>query len=213
MIICNPVAKGRHFASGFRIQRGVIGMDTLGGRQSQITHGFPVGISGSDLGEDAVNFLRDCRKAPRRSLVAELKRQKRFFTGFFVLIIQSYHGAIGITLDADHGMNCQMNGMTQSVQGHADGIDQKGHVINDNLDHTVPRLPAVNFGRGVVDTQAGVPSYSALCKLKVSQGCPVKVVQGSLFQILGGYSVVIGFEKGPCALDLCRWKPFPGKIG
>ena len=105
-----------------------------------------------------------------------------------------------------------MNGMTQSVQSHTDGIDQKGHVINDNLDHTVPRLPAVNFGRGVVDTQAGVPSDSVLCKLKVSHGCPVKVVQGSQFQILSGHSMVIGLEKGPCVLDLARWKSFPGKI-
>ena len=74
MIICNPVAKGSHFASGFRVQWRVIGMDALSGRQSQITQGFPVGISGSDLGEDPVNFLRDCLKALRCSLAADLKR-------------------------------------------------------------------------------------------------------------------------------------------
>ena len=79
------------------------------------------------------------------------------------------------TAQLKHRMNEEVGGQPSLVERHADRVDQKRHVIRDNLDDGVRRLPAVLLQLWVVDVDFRASGFSLLSKIEVRYGCAIQV--------------------------------------
>ncbi len=92
--------------------------------------------------------------------------------------------AVGGALDAEDRMDDQVQRQAVAIDLHRHRIDEKRHVIVDDLDDRVLRLPAVLLDRRVEHAHARASRVALACEIPVRKRRPVEVGRRSLFQIL-----------------------------
>ena len=68
---------------------------------------------------------------------------------------------------------------------HGDGVEEEGHVVDDDLDHRMGRRPAVVVEVGGVDPDAGGARRAPLSQVEVGQGRPGQIDGVAPDEILG----------------------------
>ena len=84
-----------------------------------------------------------------------------------------------------HWVDDEMHAQPVPVQLHGHAVDQEGHVVVDDLDDGVGRLPAMLLEARVVDAQLGLARSALLAEAEVGQGGTIKVERVALDQITG----------------------------
>jgi hypothetical protein len=96
-----------------------------------------------------------------------------------------------------HRVHDQVHRQALAIDLHRDRVDQERHVVVDDLDHGVRRLPAVFVQPRVVDAQLGCTAGEAAREVPVRQRRTVQVGQRALGQVFGGHlAVVLARELG-----------------
>jgi len=73
-----------------------------------------------------------------------------------------------------------------------DAVDEKGHVVVDDLDHGVGRLPTMLLQPRVVDPELHLAWLSHLRRPKLRQRRAIEIQQVALGQILGRHVAEVG---------------------
>ena len=132
--LATPFVIGRHAAGGHVVGQG----------QHLLAHGRPVAHDGTDFVQHAADALLDLRHLLRRQAV-DLEQHQR-------LVLALAHGsdlAGPVAGETHQRMSQHVHTHAHLGQRHAHRIDQEGHVVVDDLQHRVRRIPAVRFLRGV----------------------------------------------------------------
>ncbi|MDQ1092969.1 hypothetical protein QE400_002382 [Xanthomonas sacchari] len=110
----------------------------VGQRQHLLAHAAPVAHDVAHLAEDAPDRRFHLRHVLRR-LAVDLQRHQRFRLALAHVL---QHAAL-VALHAQHRMAEHVHADAQLRQRHAHRVDQERHVVVDDLQHRVRRLPAV----------------------------------------------------------------------
>ena len=93
--------------------------------------------------------------------------------------------------DPDHRVDHQMDRVALARELHRHRVDDERHVVGDDLDHGVRRLPAVLLEVRVVDAHLRLAGRALLGEVPVRDRRPVQVERVAIGQVLGGHPVVV----------------------
>jgi hypothetical protein len=117
--------------------------------------------------------------------------------GLVAVARQAQQPVLGVTSDLHHRMHDQVHRQALPIDLHRDRVDQERHVVVDDLDHRVRRLPAMLVQPRVVDAQLGRAAGEAAREVPVRQRCAVQVGDRPLGQVIGrNLAVVLARELG-----------------
>ena len=111
-------------------------------------------------------------------------------------IRQGQQHAIVAPPDFHDRVDDEVQGQPLAVHFHGDRVDQEGHVVVDDLDDRMRRLPAVLFGPRVVHPQAGRTGTIAARKMQLRQCRPVEIGHSPLGQIFRRHLAVEAPDEG-----------------
>ena len=84
-------------------------------------------------------------------------------------MIQCQKVAGFISTHFDHRVDGELNGVTESVQGHRRGIDQESHVVDNRFDNSErTRMRALALG-WIMGAQQQLPGLSLLGEVEVGE--------------------------------------------
>ncbi len=164
-----------------------------------LTHGLPVFDRRAHVTQDAQQAVLQLADALGIGAPIDLDMDQRFEAafGFVAMAGQADHAVLGVAAHLHHRMHDQVHGQTLAVDFHGDRIDQEGHVVVDDLDHGMGRLPAVFVQARVVDTQFGRATGKGAGEMPVRQRGAVQVGQRAFGQVVGRHlAVVLACEFG-----------------
>ena len=95
-----------------------------------------------------------------------------------------------VATDGEGGMDDEVDAEPVPVQLHADAVDQERHVVVDDLDDRMRRLPAMLLQARVVGAELGRPGPALLPEAEEGQGSTVEVELVPLQKVGGGYVAV-----------------------
>jgi hypothetical protein len=124
-----------------------------------LAHRPPVGDRGAHVVEHQLDLVAD--RGQDRGIGApidldqhdRLARDRRRRLG---RRLELDHLALVVAAHRDHRVEDEMDREPAPVERHAHRVDQERHVVVDDLDHRVGRLPAVLLERRVVDPHLGL---------------------------------------------------------
>ena len=93
--------------------------------------------------------------------------------------------AVGAALHRDDRMDDEMQRQAVPVDFHRHRVDEERHVVVDDLDDRVRRLPAVLLDRRIEDAHAGVAGLALAREVPVRQRRAVQVGRRALREVLG----------------------------
>lgn len=110
------------------------------------------------VGKDRLQDRHDFRAVLFRRLAADLDQHVGLGRNIHVALIlgQADAAPIRIALHPDDRVKQRVNGQVLAIECGNHRVDQKRHVIVDDLDHGVPRLPTVFIQRRIVDPDLGL---------------------------------------------------------
>ena len=90
-----------------------------------------------------------------------------------------------IALHRNDRVHDQVQGQALAVDLHRDGVDQKGHVVIDDVDHRMARLPAGCGNRGAEHPNLGLALAACCTELPVRKHGAQQILGAARAQILG----------------------------
>jgi len=70
-------------------------------------------------------------------------------------------------------------------EGHRDRVDDERHVVGDDLDHRVRRVPAVLVALGVVDADLGLAGSAPAGEAPMRHRTAIEIPRVPIGQVLG----------------------------
>ncbi len=119
------------------------------------------------------------------------------------------HVTVGVAPDPHHRMDDQVDAVPRAAQLHRHRVDDERHVVGDDLDQRVRRLPAVLLEVRVVDAHLGLARSPLLGEVPVRDRRPVQVERVAIRQILGRDPLVVLADERLARRHLVRGQPFP----
>ena len=117
-----------------------------------------------------------------------------------------------IALYRNDRVHDQVQRQALAVDLHRDGVDQKGHVVVDDVDHRMARLPARCGNRGAEHPNPGTALAARGAELPVRQQGAQKILWAARIQIFGiDLSEVLAGENVD-RVFLCRRNPLEGQL-
>ena len=184
-----------------------------------LAHRRPVGHHGAHVPQHAHDVGRQRVAAPGLGESVDLDVHQRLAGGAPLRGPGDARGAVARHLDDGVGDEVQRQPLAQQL--HLHGVDQERHVVVDDLDDRVRRLPAVLIHRGVEHAHLGLPRFPGSRELPQRANCTVQVEHVPLAQVLGvdagevglrerqqGVALVLG-----CALAQQRQRTFDALRG
>ena len=97
--------------------------------------------------QDPGQFRNDTVESFGSKFAADVETQKGFKGRVSRIVIQCQKVAVFISTHLDHRMDGELNGVTESVEGHRCRIDQESHVVDYRFDNRErARLSALALG-------------------------------------------------------------------
>lgn len=97
-------------------------------------------------------------------------------------------------------MNEKLDVVTKTVQRHCDRVDEKRHIVGDDLNDRCVRVPAVPIDRGVEDPNDGNAATAVSTRRDMIQGRRSQCLRIAITQIFLGHVGEVGPEEsGPAA--------------
>lgn len=91
--------------------------------------------------------------------------------------------AISVSDDGQHGVNDQMNDQAEAIDGHGDRIDQKRHIVGDNLDRAMGGLPSMLLDLGIVDANFGFVRCPVFAEAQMGESSTIEIERIPIHQI------------------------------
>ena len=169
----------------------------LDDRRHRVTNGPPVLDGGADIVDHRLHGGGNPGQ-PFAGLPGDLEMHEGFGGDAgprFVGLHQFPQPSALVTAHLEDGVDDQVNDQPLAIELGGDGIDQKRHVVGDDLDHRVFRPPAVFFDGRVVDAHGSLAGGAGGREIPVRQGGVEQAVRALLQEVVGRHvPVVLGEE-------------------
>ena len=198
VVVGQPFEEGGRLLDFLTVQRRRRQLNCGDGFVQLGQHGLPVVDRGAHVGQDFVQRRPDFFDRLGRGLPGDLDMHPRF-VGIALERGQAdrhiRQPAGGAALDPQDGMHGEIDGKTRPVQPVSDRIDEKRHVVVDDLDHRAAGLPALRRGLGIEDAQLRPGGFALGGKPAQAHGRAVKVGDRALDDILRRDALVIELDE------------------
>ena len=149
-------------------------------------HRRPVGDRGAHVVEHALDVGGERVHRSRVRHAVDLDMDERFARrAIGVAGSKTFQHAARIADDRDDGVHDQVQPEAMAVDLHRHRIDQERHVVVDDLDHRVRRLPAMLGDGGIEHPHLGVPGVALVRELPLRDRRAVKVGRRAIGEVLG----------------------------
>ena len=105
------------------------------------------------------------------------------------------HAAVFLPVEPHHGMDDEVAGVPAAVQDHPHRVDQERHVVGDDLDDGVGRLPAVLLDSRVVDPDLRAARIAPAGEVEVRHRGAVQIARRAFGEVLGRRPDVVAAEE------------------
>jgi hypothetical protein len=206
MVVMQPLHEGGRLLDGALVDalgRGLLQrLHHLGGA---LAHRLPVLDRRAHVAEHLGQPLLDRLQHRRGRLLVDLDMHEalaRQLGGIRAFGGEVLGLALGVALDAVDRVDDQMDGQPLARQLHGHAVDQEGHVVVDDLDHRVGRVPAMLLEAGIVDADLGRARGALLPEGPHRERRAVEILRLAVDDILrrGVAIVMLGEEPGPARL-------------
>ncbi len=138
--------------------------------------------------ENAMQLGRELVEESLIGLTIDLDVQQRLGQPFGCPRQEFLQPPVGVAPDPDDRMDRQMDGAPAASERHRHGIDEERHVVRDDLDNAVRRLPAVLLDPRRVHVHLRLALRPSLQEVPVRERSAVEVDFGEILR--GGRRVV-----------------------
>ena len=171
MLVGQPLQEGAAFGHLRRRQGRGRGIE-LGDRLAQAgDHRLPVFDGRAHVAEHALDPVHQVCALLRVDQSIDLDVHPRFARGIGRIAAQmdSREPAAGVSIDCEDGMHDQVQRQPLAIDLGRRRVDQERHVVVDDLDHRMPRSPAVLGHRGAEDADFRLARHAHRAELPVRQ--------------------------------------------
>jgi len=197
MVVREPFDEGDAFVDLIGAKRGRRrATDRVGDRTCLVTHGCPVFDGGTHVAQHVSDVGRErlqCRTVDRP---VHFQMDERFDpTRRRVVGCESGQRAIRGSLDADDRMDDEVQRQAVAIRFHRHRVDEKRHVVVDDLDDRMLRQPPLLLDRRIERAHARLARCTLAGEVPVGERRAIQVGGQSFLQVLGIYLLVVACDK------------------
>ena len=181
-----------------------------------LAHGAPVLDRGPDVVERAAHLLGHRVEHLLLGLAIGLDVDDRLDDRSLVLLLdgeEPLDAAVLGPAEAHHGMDGEVVRVPASVEHHPHRVDQERHVVGDDLDDGMGRLPAVLLDLGVVDPDPGSARGTSPGEVEVRRRGAVEIVRLAFREVVGRDARVVPGDEGQDEIEVLGTHPLARERG
>ncbi len=176
-------------------------------------HRLPVLDRGADLGEDLVDVMLEPREPLGIADLVDLHLDAGFADAVLVARLgEALAGAVGLAVHGDDRVHQRVDSGAPLVQERRERIHEERHVVVDDLEHGVRRLPAVLGHARVVEADLGLAGLALGGELPERERGAVDVLGLAVDHLLGRGLGVEALERLGEGLVVRLAQPSLGKL-
>ncbi len=162
------------------------GVDFRDDRRQPVAHLRPVGDRQPHVDEHTRHVPRQRVESRRLDHPVDLDVDERFAPRVARILRRDVRQRpVGAGNDGDDRVDDEVQRQALAVDFHRDRIDQERHVVVDDLDDRVRRLPAVVLDRRIEDAHPGVARLALAGEVPVRERRAIEIGRRPLGEILG----------------------------
>ena len=170
-------------------------------RLQPIAHRPPVGYRGAYIVEHADDVRRKTLQLRGFADAVDLHVNERLAPDVLCILVgEPEQHPLRAAADSQDGMHDQMQSQPVAIDFHRHRVDQEGHVVVDDLDDRVRRLPAVFLDAGIEHANSSASGLTLAREVPMRQRGTVQIGRralGQLFRIhLPEVTLDEGFDDG-----------------
>ncbi len=157
-------------------------------------HGLPVIDCGADVGENPLDRVAQLVEQNAIVLAPDLDVHDRFADGVIggrVVLEHLDELARAVAAHLHHRVDDQIDPVAVAPQLHRHRVDDERHVVGDDLDQRVRRLPSVLLEVRVVHPHLRLAGSPLLGQVVMRYGGAVQIQWIAVREVLGGHPLVV----------------------
>ena len=188
VVVLDPFEEGAHLVELVAIDRRRRRLQIFDAPAQLLAHAAPILDRHPDVVERGTNL--HCYRIEHLllGLAIDLDVDDRLDDGSFACIVdgeERVDAAVLPPAKPHHGVNYEVARVRAAVQHHAHRVDQERHVVGDDLDDGMGRLPAVLLDLGVVDPDLRLPGRAPPGEVEVRRRGAVEIVRLAFGEVVG----------------------------
>ena len=194
VVVGQPVQERLGLLGGGRVDRRGVLVELRGQVARLGAHRLPVLGRGADLVEDLFDTPAQVVEELPVVLAADLGVEDRLGDRVIVFAVGFENLedlAVLVAADPHHRVDDQVDAVALAREVHRHRVDDERHVVGDDLDQRVRRLPAVLLELRVVDPDLRLAGRAVLGQVPVRHGGAVQVERIAIRQVLGRHPLVV----------------------
>ena len=189
-----------------------LAVELLDQRARARPHLLPVLDGGAHVGQDPLDRLAQALELSPIVLARHLDVHDRFADRVVsggVVVEQLDYVTGGVAPHPHNRVDDQVDPVSEPHQLHRHRVDDERHVVRDDLDQRVRRLPSMLLEVRVVHAHLGLTRSPLLRQVPMRDGRPIEVERVAIRQILGGNPLVVLADEQLARRHLVGGQPFP----
>ena len=151
MVVDQPLQKGDALPRLVLRNARRRGFELLDDLDHAFAHRSPVLDGGPDVPKHRGDALLDLRQRIGRALLVDLDMDHRFQRAVAGLLGEPLQLSLIVPLHREDGVHDKVHGEVAPREFRGDGIDEKRHVVVDDLHHRMGGIPAILFELRIID--------------------------------------------------------------
>ena len=175
-----------------------------------LAHRDPVVHRGADVVERAAHLRLDRVEHLGLGLAIGLEVDDRLDDGALARVVdgkERLDAAVLSPAEAQHGVDHEVARVPAAVHDHAHRVDQERHVVGDDLEDGMGRLPAVLLDLGVVDPDLRRARRAPPGEVEVRRRGAVEILRLALGEVLGRDPGVVPGDEGKDEIEVLASHP------
>ena len=216
MVVLDPLEEGTGLLELLGIDRRRRRAQIRDAPAQRLAHPAPVLDRGPDVVERRAHFRRDRVEHPLLGLAIGLGVDDRLHDGALARVVEGedrVDATVVPPAEAHHGVDDQVARVPAAVQHHPHRVDQERHVVGDDLDDGMGRLPAVLLDLRVVDPDLRGARRAPPGEVEVRRRGPVEIVRLALGEVLVRDPRVVPGDEGEDEIEVLAAHPLARERG
>ena len=213
VVVDQPVEERLGLLDERRIHAGRrVAVELVDQRRRAGAHLLPVLDRGADLGQHPLDRLPQLVEQHPIVLAPDLDVDDRFADHVLrggVVLEHLDQLALGVAPDPDHRVDHQVDPVPEPPELHRHRVDDERHVVGDDLDQRVRRLPPVLLEVRVVDPHLRLARLPVLGQVPVRDRGAVQVERVAVREVLGRDPLVVLADERLARRDLAGGQALP----
>ena len=210
MVVLDPFEEGAHLFQLLAIDRRRRRLQIRDVPAQRLAHAAPVLDRSPDVVERGAHLRRHRVEHLLLGLAIGLDADHRLDDGSlagFVDGTDRNDAAVFPAMEPHHGVDHEMARVPAPVQDHAHRVDQEGHVVGDDLDDGMGRLPAVLLDPRVVDPDLRRARRTPPGEVEVRRRGAVEIARLAFGEVVGRDARVIPGDEGQDEVEVLAAHP------